>query len=43
MTAATHPAMNPLHISIQTEDFDVSAELAALRQGDKRVGAVWIA
>lgn len=33
--------MNPLlHISIQTEDFDVSAELAALRCGDKRVGAV---
>ncbi len=32
--------MNPLHISIQTEDFDVSAELAALRLGDKRVGAV---
>lgn len=32
--------MNPLHISIQTEDFDVSAELAALRRGDKRVGAV---
>ena len=32
--------MNPLHISIQTEDFDVSAELAALRHGDKRVGAV---
>ena len=32
--------MNPLHISIQTQDFDVSAELAALRRGDKRVGAV---
>ena len=33
--------MNPLlHISIQTEDFDVSAELAALRRGDSRVGAV---
>ena len=27
-------------ISIQTEDFDVSAELAALRAGDGRVGAV---
>ena len=33
--------MNPLlHVSIQTEDFDVSAELAALRAQDKRVGAV---
>lgn len=27
-------------ISIQTRDFDVSAELAALRAGDARVGAV---
>jgi molybdopterin synthase catalytic subunit len=27
-------------VSIQTEDFDVSRELAALRQGDARVGAV---
>ncbi len=27
-------------VSIQTHDFDVSAELAALRAGDKRVGAV---
>lgn len=27
-------------VSIQTEDFDVSHELAALRQGDARVGAV---
>ena len=32
--------MPPLHIAIQTEDFDVAAELAALRQGDARVGAV---
>ncbi len=32
--------MNPLRISIQTADFDVSAELAALRAQDKRVGAV---
>ena len=33
--------MNPLlHVSIQTEDFDVSTELAALRRGDPRVGAV---
>ncbi|MDO8718445.1 MAG: molybdenum cofactor biosynthesis protein MoaE [Polaromonas sp.] len=27
-------------VSIQTEDFDLGAEIAALRQGDKRVGAV---
>ncbi len=27
-------------VSIQTQDFDVSAELAVLRAGDKRVGAV---
>lgn len=31
--------MNP-RISIQTQDFDVSTELAALRAADKRVGAV---
>ena len=31
--------MNP-RVSIQTEDFDVSQELAQLRLGDKRVGAV---
>ncbi|WP_119154352.1 molybdopterin synthase catalytic subunit MoaE [Caldimonas tepidiphila] len=27
-------------VTIQTEDFDVSAELAALREGDARIGAV---
>lgn len=27
-------------VSIQTEDFDLSAEVAALRHGDRRVGAV---
>jgi molybdopterin synthase catalytic subunit len=32
--------MNPPRVSIQTHDFDVSAELAALRAHDKRVGAV---
>jgi molybdopterin synthase catalytic subunit len=31
--------MNP-RVSIQTQDFDVSHELATLRAGDKRVGAV---
>ncbi len=29
-----------MSIRIQEEDFDVSAEIAALRQGDARVGAV---
>lgn len=33
-------AMTPPRVSIQTQDFDVSAELAALRAQDKRVGAV---
>ena len=28
------------NVRVQTEDFDVSAELAKLRAGDKRVGAV---
>ena len=33
--------MNALHaVSIQTADFDVSAEIAALRAGDPGVGAV---
>ena len=32
--------MNLPRVSIQTHDFDVSAELAALRAHDKRVGAV---
>ena len=27
-------------VRVQTEDFDVSAEIKALRQGDARVGAV---
>ena len=34
------PPMNSPYVSIQTADFDLSAELAALRQEDKRVGAV---
>ena len=32
--------MNSPHVSIQTADFDLSTELAALRAQDKRVGAV---
>jgi len=36
----TPPAMATPRVSIQTQDFDVSAELAALRAQDKRVGAV---
>lgn len=30
----------PVRVSIQTADFDVAAEIAALRAGDHRVGAV---
>ncbi len=33
-------AMNAARVTIQTEDFDVSAEIAALRAGDGGVGAV---
>ena len=33
-------SLHPLHISIQTADFDVAAELAALRAQNKQVGAV---
>ncbi|TCP19799.1 molybdenum cofactor biosynthesis protein MoaE [Simplicispira metamorpha] len=36
----THDAPFPVHIAIQTADFDVSAELVALRAQDPRVGAV---
>ena len=32
--------MNPQRISIQTSDFDISTEIAALRAQDRRVGAV---
>ena len=32
--------MNAASVSIQTEDFDLSAEVAALRKGDGGVGAV---
>ena len=32
--------MSTSRVSIQTEDFDLSAEVARLRAGDKRVGAV---
>jgi molybdopterin synthase catalytic subunit len=33
-------AMNGPRVSVQTEDFDVSAEIASLRAGDASVGAV---
>ena len=33
-------AMSTQRVIVQTQDFDVSAEIAALRSGDKRVGAV---
>jgi molybdopterin synthase catalytic subunit len=32
--------MNPTRVRIQTEDFDLSTEVASLRQADPRVGAV---
>jgi len=32
--------MNALRVTVQTEDFDLSAEVAALRAGDAGVGAV---
>lgn len=32
--------MNPVRVTIQAEDFDLSAEIARLRAGDGRVGAV---
>ena len=32
--------MNPTRVRIQTEDFDLSGEVAHLRQSDPRVGAV---
>ena len=38
--AATIVPMTAPRVLIQTQDFDVSAELAALRAGDARVGAV---
>ncbi|GAB1385811.1 molybdopterin synthase catalytic subunit MoaE [Melaminivora sp.] len=34
------PASTPPRVSIQTHDFDVSTELALLRAGDGRVGAL---
>lgn len=33
-------AMSPSRVRIQTEDFDLSAEVSALREGDGGVGAV---
>jgi hypothetical protein len=38
--ACDNALMQAARVSIQTEDFDVSAELAALRARDARVGAV---
>jgi molybdopterin synthase catalytic subunit len=44
MQPSTHPTRAVPHVSpravIQTADFDVAAEIAALRATDKRVGAV---
>ena len=40
MLACDNAAMTAARVSIQTQDFDLSAEIAALRTGDARVGAV---
>ncbi len=40
MSTAEHQRVNAIHIAIQTQDFDVSKELAALRAQDARIGAV---
>ena len=37
---ATIPVMPAARVTVQTEDFDLSAEVAALRAGDAGVGAV---
>ena len=40
MQACDNAGMTAARVSIQTQDFDLSAEIAALRMGDARVGAV---
>ena len=40
MLACDNAGMTEARVSIQTQDFDLSAEIAALRTGDARVGAV---
>ena len=40
MLACDNAAMTASRVSIQIQDFDLSAEIAALRGGDARVGAV---
>ena len=40
MLACDNAGMTEARVSIQTQDFDLSAEIAALRAGDARVGAV---
>ena len=40
MLACDNAGMTAARVSIQTQDFDLSAEIAALRAGDARVGAV---
>lgn len=40
LLACDNAGMTATRVSIQTQDFDLSAEIAALRAGDARVGAV---
>lgn len=40
MLACDNAGMTAARVSIQTQDFDLSTEIAALRAGDARVGAV---
>ena len=40
MAQCHNPAMHTVRVSIQTEDFDLQQEVAALRAGDAGVGAV---
>ena len=40
MQACDNVGMTAARVSIQTQDFDLSTEIAALRAGDARVGAV---
>lgn len=40
MAVDTHPAAPHRHVAVQEADFDLGAEVAALREGDMGIGAV---
>ena len=40
MAGDTHPAAPHRHVAVQEADFDLGAEVAALREGDTGIGAV---